>query len=102
MRRTYLALALVLLLLTARSFAHGNMNHILGTVKQIAGNVVTVEKKGKTTEVTLTVNTTWESDGKPGKQGDLKVGDRVVIHAVKVGGKEVAHEVRFAHTGGAR
>jgi len=102
MKRTYIALALVLLLLSARSYAHGNMDHVLGTVKQIAGNTISVEKDGQTTEVILTPTTTWENNGKPAKAADLKVGDRVVIHAVKVDGKETAHEVRFAHPGGAR
>ena len=40
MKRTYIALALVLLLLSARSYAHGNMDHVLGTVKKIAGNTI--------------------------------------------------------------
>ncbi len=77
--------------------AHGNMDHILGKVKSVVGNLVAVEKDGKTTEVLLATTTTYEINGKPGKQADLKVGDRVVIHATKMNGKEIAHEVRLAH-----
>lgn len=92
-------LAMGIFSLAIPAFAHGNMDHILGTVTSIAGNVVTVEKDGKTTEVLLAADTTYETNGQPAKQADLKVGDRVVIHAVKVSGKETAHEVRFAHAG---
>jgi hypothetical protein len=92
-------LALGILTIAIPAFAHGNMDHILGTVKSIAGDVVTVEKDGKITEVLLAADTTYETNGQAAKQADLKVGDRVVIHAVKVSGKETAHEVRFAHAG---
>ncbi len=93
--RCFVASALLLFSLPA--FAHGNMDHILGIVKTIAGNVVSVEKDGKVTEVTLVKTTTYEVNGHPGKINDLRVGDRVVIHAMKVEGKETAHDVRFAH-----
>lgn len=97
MNRIYRMLIFPLLFLSFPAFAHGNMDHILGTVTKIAGNIVTVEKDGKTTDVVLESTTTFESGTAAAKQADLKVGDRVVIHAVKKDGKEVAHEVRLAH-----
>jgi hypothetical protein len=97
MRRITNFLAAAVLLVSGPLYAHGNMDHILGTVSKIAGNVVTVAKDSKSTDVTLTATTTYEVNGAAGKQSDLKVGDRVVIHAVKKDGKEVAHEVRLAH-----
>jgi hypothetical protein len=100
MKHAFRILAIAILSLGAFAFAHGNMDHILGIVKGIAGNVVTVEKDGKSTEVLLADSTTWETGGQAAKQADLRVGDRVVIHAVKVNGKETAHDVRFAHPGG--
>jgi hypothetical protein len=45
----------------------------------------------------LVATTTWEANGKPGTQADLKVGDRVVIHATKINNVETAHDVRLAH-----
>ena len=78
-------------------FAHGNMDHIIGTVTRINGNIVIVEKDGVSTQVALIASTAWETDGKPGTLADLRVGDRVVIHATKVNNVETAHEVRLAH-----
>jgi hypothetical protein len=49
------------------------------------------------TQVALVATTTWEANGKPGTQADLKVGDRVVIHATKINNVETAHDVRLAH-----
>jgi len=89
--------ALALLAIGMSAFAHGNMDHIIGIVTKITGNVVTVDMNGKPTDVLLTPTTTYEASGKAGIQSDLKVGDRVVIHALKVEGKETAHEVRLVH-----
>jgi hypothetical protein len=97
MKRAYRLLAVALLVLSIPTFAHGNMDHILGTVTSIAGNVITVEKDGKLTEILLATFTTYETNGQPGKQGDLRVGDRVVIHATKMNDKETAHTIRLAH-----
>jgi len=97
MKRIHRLLLIPILLLSIPALAHGNMDHILGTVVKIAGNVVTVEKDGKTTEVVLETATTFQVGTAAAKPNDLKVGDRVVIHAVKKDGKEVAHEVKLAH-----
>ena len=99
MKRILMVVLMALTVMAIPAMAHGNMDHVLGTVSKIAGNVVTVEKDGVQTEVVLTATTSWETGGKPGKQSELKVGDRVVIHAMKRGGKETAHEVRYAHGG---
>ena len=84
-------------MLIVNVWAHGNMDHILGKITKINGNILTVEKDGKTTQVLLIETTAYETGGHPGKSADLRVGDLVVIHAVKVQGKEESHEVRFAH-----
>jgi hypothetical protein len=99
MKRILTIAAFALLTLNLPAFAHGNMDHILGTVTKIVGNVVTVEKDGKSTDVVLANSTSYEFGGKAGTQSDLKVGDRVVIHAMKMDGKETAHEVRLVHPG---
>jgi hypothetical protein len=97
MKRISSFLAAAVILMSGQAFAHGNMDHILGTVAKIIGSVVTVAKDGKSTDVTLTETTSYELNGAAAKVSDLKVGDRVVIHAVKKDGKEIAHEVRLAH-----
>jgi hypothetical protein len=74
--------ALCLFALSLSALAHGNMDHILGTVAKIAGNVVTVEKDGKATDVVLSPTTEFIVNDKPGKVGDLRVGDRVVMKLV--------------------
>jgi hypothetical protein len=91
--------AVLLLVFSIPVFAHGKMDHIIGTVTKIAGNVVTVQKDGNSTDVVLARTTTYETNGKAGTQADLRVGDRVVIHAKKADGKETAHEVRLVHPG---
>jgi hypothetical protein len=89
--------AVLVLAFAIPAFAHGNMDHVIGTVTKIDGSIVTVVKDGMSTQVALIATTAWETNGKPGTQADLKVGDRVVIHATKVNNVETAHEVRLAH-----
>jgi hypothetical protein len=84
------------------SFAHGNQQHILGTVTKIEGNTIMVElatKEGaaeKTATVTVKVvpHTKFIKDGTAVTLKDLKVGDRVVIHALKKGEQLEAQAVR--------
>ena len=75
MKRIISILAIALLTLSGPAFAHGDMDHVMGTVTK----------------------TTYEANGTVGKQTDLLVGDRVVIHAMKMDGKETAHTVRLVH-----
>ena len=57
---------------------------------------VTVETTDKKSiEVVLIDTTTYEKASKPAARADLKVGDRVVIHAVKVKDVLQARGVRF-------
>jgi len=86
-----------MLLFASLAWPHGNMDHILGTVTKIDGNLLSVENDGKTTDVLLKGSTTYETSGHAGKADEIRIGDRVVIHAVKVQGKEEAHEVRYTH-----
>jgi co-chaperonin GroES (HSP10) len=74
------------------------MIHVMGTVTGITTTSVKVETTDKTTvEVLLTDTTAFLNGSTPSTKKELKVGDRVVIHAVK--GKDdalQAHEVRFS------
>ncbi len=98
MRLTIAALAITLSL-SVTAFAHGNEQHVMGKVTQISSNSITVEtteKKSVTFEVSD--QTSFQKSGSAATLKDLKIGDKVVIHAAKQGEKLVAHEVRFGAT----
>lgn len=76
-------------------FAHGGAEHVTGFVKAMDADSVTVETlKHEMVKVMLTPKTeVMKAKAKAGIQ-DLRVGDRVVIHAMKnTDGKLEAHEV---------
>ena len=95
MKRTVAVFA-VALALSAIAFAHGNEKHVMGTVTSISDNSITVETKSKkAVTVTVSATTEFQKSGSPATLKDLKVGDKVVIHATGAGEKLVATEVRF-------
>jgi hypothetical protein len=84
------------------AFAHGDEQHVMGTVTKITDTTITVEvaaKEGnaKTTNVIVNVvsSTKFEKMGAAATIKDVKVGDRVVIHAGKKAGKLEAHMVKI-------
>jgi len=82
--------------LSLMAMAHGNDKHVMGTVTRICDNSIAVEtttKKSVTVDVSAT--TKFENSGAAASLKDLKVGDKVVIHADASSGKLVASEVRF-------
>ena len=84
-RRSILIPMLFLALLPALMHAHGGMIHVMGTVTAVTDTSITVETTDKkTVQIALTDTTTFQSGTKPSTKNDLKVGDRVVIHAVSV------------------
>jgi hypothetical protein len=94
------AAALGLLLLSGisviptRAFAHGGLEHVMGIVQKISQTAVTVSTTdGKSREVMLDQKTTYAKSGHVVQESDIKVGDRVVIHAAKDGEKLVARTV---------
>src|SRR5947208_396087 len=96
MKRTF-AVATLSFALSAMAFAHGNEKHVMGRVISISGTSITVETTAnKSLTVEVTDKTKFEKSGASATLKDLKVGDKVVIHADVSGGKLVAHEVRFA------
>ncbi len=92
-----LAVVVVVLVFTVgMALAHGNEQQIMGKVINISGNSITVETvKKETKTVEFTSETKFVKSGSPASVKDLKVGDRVVIHAAAKGDKLQAHEVRF-------
>ncbi len=96
-RIQFAALALTCLLLLSRiASAHGDEIHVIGVVSKIsAGGVAVTTKDGKIVEVGFGDHTTYLSMKHPIDKGRIKVGDRIVIHAVKVKESLVAHTVEI-------
>ncbi|HSY58663.1 MAG TPA: DUF5666 domain-containing protein [Terriglobales bacterium] len=94
LRRTLAILAFVSI--AAIAFAHGTDKHVLGTVTKITDTEITVESQTKDVQVVkIAPDTSFVKSGASATIKDLKVGDRVVIHAKPVGSDLIAHEVRF-------
>ena len=92
-----LAIPVVMLLFAVLAFAHGNEEHVIGTVASVSPTSITVHTlKNENKEVAITGKTTFEGKSGPATLEDVKVGDRVVIHADKDGNKLIAHTVRFS------
>jgi hypothetical protein len=78
------------------AFAHGTDKHVLGTVTKITDTEITIETQAKEVQVVkIAPDTSFVKSGASATLKDLKVGDRVVIHAKPVGTDLIAHEVRF-------
>ena len=79
------------------AFAHGGGTHIMGTVTDLdAQHVVVKTKAGKTQSVVVNEQTKYRKGETAAASGDLKVGDRVVVHTT---GKEeplTAGEIHFS------
>lgn len=95
-----LGLIASILLVPSVAFAHGNEQHVMGTVSKVTDSAITVTTTdGKSIDVVLTSETTFTKDGKTITAREIKQGDRVVIHAKKNGDKLEAASVRI---GGAK
>jgi hypothetical protein len=78
------------------ALAHGGEEHVTGIVAAISDTSVTVKTTaGKTVEVRFDAKTTYERAKQTTQKSDIKVGDRIVIHAVEVNEKLVAHTVEL-------
>lgn len=90
---TILALALLPTIVSA----HGGEEHVIGTVTKVSDTSVTVKTTaGKIVEVGFDAKMTTYARAKvPTQKSDVKVGDRIVIHAMEVNEKLVAHTVEL-------
>ncbi|ACD84276.1 DUF5666 domain-containing protein [Candidatus Methylacidiphilum infernorum] len=87
---------LVMILSPRLAFAHGNLEHILGTVSSVSDKTLVVEtKKGELKTIELSDSTQYIYKGNSASLDQLKKGMRVVIHAKKKGDKWEAKEVKF-------
>lgn len=93
--RSVVSAICVLLFLSALVFAHGNEKHVMGTVTKIEdGSVVVKTKEGDKTVMVMST-TKFVKGTTAVTQKDLKVGDRVVIHAMPMGDMLHATEVKI-------
>ena len=88
------------LLFAAVAFAHGDEDHLMGTVTQVTDTSITIQTKNKkTVEVGLVPGTKYLKGDATASRKDVQVGHRVVIHSKKEGGKLVATMVRIGALG---
>jgi hypothetical protein len=92
--------SLVALIATGAALAHGGAEHVTGFARTITADSVTVETTKHTmVTIMLTPKTEVKKSEVKAAMSDLKVGDRVVIHAEKnKAGKLEAEEVEFGPT----
>ena len=89
-----------MILIAGVAYAHGGMEHIMGTVVSMTDNSITVKTTdGKTQTVDTTADTKYTQMDKPIDMKGLKVGDHIVIHAAKKNGKLTAAEVKVGMAG---
>jgi uncharacterized protein DUF5666 len=90
------AVVTLLFMVSLLALAHGNEKHIMGTVTSISDSSIAVQTKDKkSVTVDVSDKTKFEKSGAAATLKDLKIGDKVVIHADVSGDKLVANEVHF-------
>ena len=104
MRKHLAVLSFCLVFLVGMAFAHGDMEHVMGTVTQVSTDSITVKTtKGPVVTVAVATDTKFMKNKAEVKIADLKVGDKVVIHArkdEKDATKLVAHMVMIGQMDG--
>jgi ribosomal protein S1 len=91
----HLTLIVAAILIAGASLvAHGDNDHVRGTVSAVSAQSITLQITAKTTTVlTVTPKTTFTKSGKAARLADLKVGDRVVVDVPK--GTKEAEEIQI-------
>lgn len=84
MKARVLVLVVCISLAAVATFAHGDEEHVMGTVTKVTANSITVKTTAKEPVTVGVVSATKFTMGKMAMTIDgLKVGDRVVIHATE-------------------
>jgi hypothetical protein len=88
--------AMTLSTLSTNAFAHGGEQHVMGTVTQLDAASITVKTTtGEVKTVMILADTKFAKGTSTITPRELKVGDRVVIHAKLAGTALQATEVRI-------
>lgn len=86
----------LMLSLSAIAFAHGDQQHILGTVTKVEAGSISVKTTAGEIKTVMVMPTTKFLKGTAAVSlQDVKVGDRVVIHAKPEGNMLHATEVKI-------
>lgn len=93
-------LTLALLAFTGPMFAHGGMEHVMGTIVSFDNNVLTVKTARGSVGVMINEKTGIMSGNQTARTADLKPGTRVVVEAMKDGQNLVAHTVKLGAPAG--
>ena len=97
--KTHIAILITCLaFVTAGAFAHGDEQHVIGTVASVTKDSISVKTTtNKLVTVAVVSETAFSKNKAAAKLADLSVGDRVVIHAKEPSeGKLVADTVQFS------
>ena len=95
MKKTSFALTCTLLLASFAA-AHGGMDHVMGTVAEMTSHSLSVRATDGTTKVVEFDGETKFLKGEtPAAASEVHLGDRVVIHAHKMGTMLHAAEVKI-------
>lgn len=97
-RLTGLAVLALALLMPALAFAHGKDGvHVMGTVKEVKQDTLVLETTDKKqVDVMTDPSTRYEKSGVAATASDLKPGERVVVHGMKMSNGQVhAQLVKF-------
>lgn len=95
--KRFTGFALGTLLISGLTLAHAEGEHVMGTVKSVQGETLTVEtaKERKQVAVHVDERTRLEKSGAEATLKELQVGSRVVVHAMKHGELLHATLVKF-------
>jgi uncharacterized protein DUF5666 len=97
MKHASLAVCTVMVL-TSTVWAHGGELHVMGTVTRVDKMSLTLRStEGAVKTVMAMKETRVVKNGSAAKIEDVKVGDRVVIHAQEKGGLLQATEIKVAN-----
>lgn len=95
MRRTLPAIMVAFVLAGGGAFAHGNAEHVRGTVTNVSDTAITVQVSAKQTRtVTINAKTMVMRGDAHLSVNDVQVGDRVVLDVDKK--TSIASEVKLA------
>lgn len=92
-------MGVALLAFTAQMFAHGGMEHAMGTVVKVGNGVPTVKTAKGNVDVKLNEKTGLTSNNQPAQIGDLKPGTRVVVDVMQEGKTKMARSIRLGGGG---
>jgi hypothetical protein len=94
-RSLALGLSLMLFVLAAPAFAHGGFDHVMGTVVNVANNVLTVKTAKGNVDVKLDAKTGLIKNDQKAQLADLTPGARVVVDVPEGSKDKIAHSVKI-------